>query len=78
MKQAGTMCQIEVHNSTLNIGYPVRYCCGGYLPVGLMLEQEREERRKRREKLVLWKSPLTTLLYFIRELLLETKKLTLA
>lgn len=39
------------------------------------MEKRREELCKLRAKIVLWKQPLTTLHYFIRELFIETKKL---
>ena len=42
-----------------------------------MLERLREEQKEQRAKIVLWKSPVTTLHYFIRELFIEAKKLAL-
>lgn len=41
------------------------------------LEKEREAMSKKRAKIVLWKDPVTTLHYFIRELFIEAKKLAL-
>lgn len=41
------------------------------------VEKWREELRKKRAKMVLWKQPVTTMHYFIRELFIESKKLAL-
>ncbi len=40
-----------------------------------VLEKVREELSKQRSKIVLWKRPITTTHYFIRELFIETRKL---
>lgn len=39
------------------------------------LERLREDSSNQRAKIVLWKKPVTTIHYFIRELLIEAKKL---
>ena len=48
-----------------------------FLPVDTesKVEKLRAEQRKRRSKIVLWRSPLTTVHYFIRELLYELHRM---
>ena len=48
-----------------------------YVLTDSALEQLRGQQCKERAKIVLWKKPVTTIHYFIRELFIEAKKLTL-
>lgn len=45
--------------------------------VDLDIEKFREDQSRRRAKIVLWKRPVTTIHYFIRELFVEAKKLAI-
>lgn len=45
-------------------------------PTDPVIEQLRANQLEVRSKIVLWKRPITTVHYFVRELLFEAKKLT--